>query len=135
MLAVWGRMVVDICCYVKDSIACLDMSWPRLEAVTGCEVGRQGTFGRLETAARKKFASKEMSLRCLERDVFQERNCNVMLCALKWLGLLCKSRLARLVLLLTGRVVLLADVASAYLEMHFTALKPQDLEGKEINGN
>ena len=39
-----------------------------------------------------------------------------MLCALKWLGLLCKSRLARLVLLLTGRVVLLADVATAYLE-------------------
>ncbi|CAK9084910.1 S phase cyclin A-associated protein in the endoplasmic reticulum (S phase cyclin A-associated protein in the ER) (Zinc finger protein 291) [Durusdinium trenchii] len=52
-----------------------------------------------------------------------------MLCALKWLGLLCKSRLARLVLLLTGRVVLLADVATAYLEMHFAdALKPQELE-------
>ena len=44
------------------------------------------------------------------------RNCNVMLGALKWLGLLCKSRTARLVLLLTGRVVLLADVATAYLE-------------------
>jgi hypothetical protein len=39
-----------------------------------------------------------------------------MLGALKWLGLLCKSRTARLVLLLTGRVVLLADVATAYLE-------------------
>lgn len=39
-----------------------------------------------------------------------------MLCALKWLGLLCKSRLAKLVLLLTGRVVLLADVALAYLD-------------------
>eukprot|EP00438_Fugacium_kawagutii_P034475 Skav215973 [mRNA] locus=scaffold3174:65986:67106:+ [translate_table: standard] len=75
-----------------------------------------------------------------------------MLGALKWLGLLCKSRMARLVLLLTGRVVLLADVATAYLErgaedilgaltylmslplrspqeMHFAdALKPQELE-------
>ena len=39
-----------------------------------------------------------------------------MLGALKWLGLLCKSRTARLVLLLTQRVVLLADVATAYLE-------------------
>ena len=44
------------------------------------------------------------------------RNCNVMLGALKWLGLLCKSRSARLVLLLTGRVVLLADLATAYLD-------------------
>lgn len=89
-----ARMVVDICCYVKDSIASLDMSGDKAPLVAW------------------------------------KQNCNVMLCALKWLGLLCKSRMARLVLLLTGRVVVLADVATAYLEMHFAdALKPQELEG------
>lgn len=92
-----ARMVVDICCYVKDSIANLDMSGDKAPLVAW------------------------------------KQNCNVMLGALKWLGLLCKSRTARLVLLLTGRVVLLADVATAYLEMHFAdALKPQELEGGPV---
>ncbi|CAK8996078.1 unnamed protein product [Durusdinium trenchii] len=92
-----ARMVVDICCYIKDSIRCLELSGDKAPLVAW------------------------------------KLNCNVMLCALKWLGLLCKSRLARLVLLLTGRVVLLADVATAYLEMHFAdALKPQELEGGPV---
>ncbi|CAJ1371284.1 unnamed protein product [Effrenium voratum] len=90
-------MVVDICCFVKDSIANLDMSGDKAPLVAW------------------------------------KQNCNVMLCALKWLGLLCKSRLAKLVLLLTGRVVLLADVALAYLDMHFADdLKPHDVQGGPV---
>ncbi|CAE8700905.1 unnamed protein product, partial [Polarella glacialis] len=60
-------------------------------------------------------------------------NSNVMLCALKFLGLLCKQRLARVFLLLTSRVLVLADVATACLDMHFAdALKPQDAQGGPV---
>eukprot|EP00931_Biecheleriopsis_adriatica_P055249 TRINITY_DN3260_c0_g1_i3.p1 TRINITY_DN3260_c0_g1~~TRINITY_DN3260_c0_g1_i3.p1 ORF type:complete len:1486 (-),score=391.99 TRINITY_DN3260_c0_g1_i3:217-4587(-) len=62
-----------------------------------------------------------------------KQNCNVMLSALKWLGLLCKHKMARVFLLLTGRMVVLADVASACLDMHFAdALKPQDVQGGPV---
>ncbi|CAE7246125.1 Contig11497.g12307 [Symbiodinium natans] len=92
-----ARMVVDLCCRVKDNIASFEMAGDKAPVVAW------------------------------------KQNCNVQLCALKWLGLLCKSRLARLVLLLTGRVTLLADVATAYLDMHFAeALKPQDVEGGPV---
>jgi len=92
-----ARMVVDLCCRVKDNIASFEVAGDKASVVAW------------------------------------KQNCNVQLCALKWLGLLCKSRLARLVLLLTGRVTLLADVATAYLDMHFAeALKPQDVEGGPV---
>eukprot|EP00931_Biecheleriopsis_adriatica_P055247 TRINITY_DN3260_c0_g1_i1.p1 TRINITY_DN3260_c0_g1~~TRINITY_DN3260_c0_g1_i1.p1 ORF type:complete len:1491 (-),score=373.27 TRINITY_DN3260_c0_g1_i1:58-4530(-) len=62
-----------------------------------------------------------------------KQNCNVMLSALKWLGLLCKHKMSRVFLLLTGRMVVLADVASACLDMHFAdALKPQDVQGGPV---
>merc|ERR1712203_1060810 len=41
---------------------------------------------------------------------------NVMLSTLKWLGLVCRHDSHRLHVLLTGRAVLLGDVASACLE-------------------
>lgn len=49
---------------------------------------------------------------------------NVMLSALKWLGLLSNQQVARVFLLLTNRVVVLADVAVACLDAHFGAAVP-----------
>jgi len=46
---------------------------------------------------------------------------NVMLSALKWLGLLSKQKFARVFILLTNRAVLLADVAMACLDAHLKA--------------
>lgn len=44
---------------------------------------------------------------------------NVMLSALKWLGLLCKHKPARVFLLLTNRIIVLADVAAACVDANF----------------
>lgn len=46
---------------------------------------------------------------------------SLMLSALKWLSLVCKHEFARAYMLLTNRVVLLADVAVACLDAHFGA--------------
>jgi len=49
---------------------------------------------------------------------------SVMLSALKWLGLLSKQKSARVFMLLTNRVVVLADVAVGCLDAHFDAAVP-----------
>jgi len=89
-----GRMAVDLCCRVKDSIA-----------------GLVALGEKAPVAAWK-------------------QNCNVMISALKFLGLLCKQRLARIFLLLTSRVLVLADITIACLDMHLSeSQKTTDAQG------